>query len=81
MRIEGEVRFEFAHEKTARIVAELLEIDNRVAPRGMRISTGFKGKSAVTRLEYGRLNTFFATLDDLVFSERIVESILEKLGE
>ena len=79
MRVEGEVRFEYEDEESAQIVAELLEIDNRIAPRGMQISTRCEGTSVITELEYERLNTFFATLDDLAFTEKIIGRVLNTL--
>ena len=78
MRIQGEVRFEYEDNESAQIVSELLEIDNRIAPRGMRVSTRCDGRGVITTLRYNKLNTFFATLDDLAFSEKIIEGILNR---
>lgn len=76
MRAKAEILFEYEDEETAKLVATLLQIDNEIAPKSMQIVTGHRDHLVITDLTHERLNTFFATIDDLIFSTKIVEDIL-----
>lgn len=71
------ITFEYSGNREAAIVAEMLEVDNRVAPKKLRIETVNRGKTVITRVEHERLNTLFATVDDLIFTERLISSLIE----
>ncbi|MEE8402234.1 MAG: KEOPS complex subunit Pcc1 [Candidatus Hydrothermarchaeaceae archaeon] len=71
------ITFEYSDNREAAIVAKMLEVDNRVAPKKIRIETVAKGKTVITRAEHERLNTLFATVDDLIFTERLISSLIE----
>ncbi len=75
-------RLKFYYEDTgfAGKMAELLEIDNRMAPRKLRLRTHSEGGEVITSFEHERLNTFIATIDDLLFSEKLVEELLSYVG-
>ena len=77
MRLEGELVFTYKSRKTAGDVAGLIEMDNLIAPKTLRIRTGAKDADVVTRLASEKASTFFATVDDLFFSERLITELLE----
>jgi len=77
VRSEATVTYTYGDEETAGLVARLLELDNRIAPRGLKVETLQKGREVVTVVRHQNLNTLFATIDDLVFSERLITSLLE----
>lgn len=73
----AEVIFEYEDEKTADQVAHLLEMDNKVAPRELDVKTKAAGKEVITVVEHQNFNTVFATIDDLIFSEKLITSLME----
>ena len=77
MKAKARIEFEYKNEKTARLVSQLLEIDNKVAPRKLRIKTKNVGVKVITNIEHDKLNTFLATIDDLLFCERLIENLIE----
>ncbi len=76
MRAVAEVIFKYRNSDTAKVIAELLEIDNQIAPKKMEIKTRSKENTVITELNHDKLHTFFATIDDLLFSERVIEEVL-----
>lgn len=77
MKAKGKVVFRYKDSGTAKILARLLEIDNKIAPRKLKIKTGNKDNLVMTQLEHEKLNTFFATIDDLLFSEKLINGLIE----
>lgn len=77
MRLRGTVNFLYGDEVVAGQVAELLEIDNKLAPSKMSIRTVSSGKKVVTEIEHNKPGTFIVSLDDLIFSEKLICSILK----
>ena len=75
--LKAKITFVYGDDDTAEMVATLLQLDNEIAPKSMEIITKNKGKEVVTDLHHDRINTFFATIDDLIFSTKIVEDVLE----
>ncbi|RMF91065.1 MAG: hypothetical protein D6733_02195 [Methanobacteriota archaeon] len=75
--LEGEISFQYGDEETARAVAALIEMDNRIAPRTVEIHTWADGKRVLTSLRSKRTGTFFATIDDLLFTEKLIATILD----
>lgn len=73
----AEVVFEYPDERTAERVAHLLELDNKVAPRELEVRTSANGKEVTTVVEHQNFNTVFATIDDLIFSEKLITSLME----
>ena len=71
-------RFEFVYrdEQDAGTVAQLLELDNRVLPRKLKVRTVQEGKRVITRVEHESLGTFQAAVEDLLFCERLIEGLL-----
>ena len=80
----AEVILEYDSARRARAVADAVSADNVKAPVGLSVRTVCTGKKVVTRVECeGKLITFIATLDDLLFSASSAEKALrvtEKLG-
>jgi hypothetical protein len=77
MHLEGKITFEYNDEEKALNVSGLIQLDNDIAPRTIEIKTAAEGKKAVTRIKSERVSTFFSTVDDLLFSEKLVSRILE----
>lgn len=75
MKIEGIITIEYDSSDEAGMIAPLLELDNKIAPKSMDIATTSKGRRVTTRIKSYRLSTFFSTLDDLFFSEKLIKEI------
>ncbi len=75
--MKAKISFEYEDEDTAEMVAALLQLDNEIAPKNLEIMTKNEGQSVITDLRHEKLNTLFATIDDLIFSTRIIEDVLE----
>ncbi len=69
------LEFEYSTEREAELVARLLEIDNRVG--NIDIKTHAEGKKVITVLEHEKTGTFIATIEDLLFTERLISNLLE----
>lgn len=80
MLARARLEFRYGDAKTAQMIAELLEIDNRAVPRKLKLTTRREGGSAVTYVEHEKLNTLSATIDDLLFSERLMEELIADVG-
>ncbi len=76
MHARAELVFHYASEEEASHMAYLLELDNRVAPRGIRVKTVHKGKEVKTHTEHTNIGTLFATIDDLLFCEKLISEML-----
>ncbi|MFQ5976241.1 MAG: KEOPS complex subunit Pcc1 [Candidatus Hydrothermarchaeales archaeon] len=74
--MKARISFVYENEETAEMVATLLQLDNEIAPRNLKIVTKNEGTNVITDLKHKKLNTFFATIDDLIFSTKIVEDVL-----
>jgi len=71
------ITFEYSNNHKAAVVAKMLEVDNKIAPKKLKIETVNRGKMVITRLGHKRLGTLFATVDDLIFTERLISSLIE----
>jgi hypothetical protein len=69
--------FEYKNTKEAEIVAKMLDVDNRVAPKTLKIETVNKDNKVVTTVEHENHGTIFATVDDLIFTEKLVSGLVE----
>ena len=63
-------------EKHAKIIAEVLEADNRVAPESLFVKSYYKNNVVYTEIETPKIETLIATIDDLLSSQKLSESIL-----
>ena len=71
------VTFEYKSAEEAEVVAKMLDVDNRVAPKTLKIETVNKDNMVVTTVEHEKPGTIFATVDDLIFTERLVSGLVE----
>jgi len=82
--LEAEVTLEYGSARVAKAVADAVSADNLKAPSGMKVETACNGKRVFTKIEFdGKLATFIATVDDLLFSVSTAEKalcVMEKLG-
>ncbi|MFQ5887194.1 MAG: KEOPS complex subunit Pcc1 [Candidatus Hydrothermarchaeales archaeon] len=75
--MKAKISLVYEDEDTAEMVATLLQLDNEIAPKNLEILTKNEGSKVITDLRHDKLNTFFATIDDLIFSTKIIEDVLE----
>lgn len=76
--MEAEIILEYDDVKTAEAVAKAVSPDNFKTPRGLSIKTTWKKKKVFTRIECeGKLATFIATIDDLLFCTSTAEKTLQ----
>lgn len=79
-RLETEIILEYDDTKTAKAIAKALSPDNLKTPNGLSVETISKKKRVLTRITCeGRLATFIATIDDLLFCASTAERILRFL--
>jgi hypothetical protein len=76
MQLNGKISFEYGSEQIAESVARLIQIDNEIAPKTLKVRTSAEKTMAVTRIQTEKTSTFFSTLDDLIFSEKLISEIL-----
>ncbi|MEM2904830.1 MAG: KEOPS complex subunit Pcc1 [Candidatus Bathyarchaeia archaeon] len=69
-------------ERSARTVAEAIAVDNRPAPAGLSIETTVEERTVVTTIRSSaRLETFIATVDDLLESIQVAERTIQALKQ
>ncbi len=68
--------FEYETEEDAEIVSKVLEIDNKFAPKKLKVISKRIGKKVVNYIEHESYRTFYATVEDLIFTERLISKIL-----
>ena len=72
MKIEAIIQMEYENSKEAQISFQSLEVENK----GF-LKSELEGNILKFSLEGESLQTFLATADDLIFSEILVEKVLE----
>jgi len=80
MASSATIKFEYRDSRKAKIVARLLEIDNKVAPKKLKVETVSRGKKVITKVRHENSGTLFATVDDLIFTERLISSLMGNSG-
>jgi tRNA threonylcarbamoyladenosine modification (KEOPS) complex Pcc1 subunit len=76
--LEAEIVVEYADPRTARAIAEAISPDNLKAPINVSASTTRRGSRVITKITCeGKLETFIATIDDLLLSTSIAEKVLQ----
>ena len=76
--MEAEIVVEYDDAKIAQAVAEAVSPDNFKTPRELSVKTTVKEKRIITQIEHhGKLPTFIATIDDLLFSIWAAENTLQ----
>jgi tRNA threonylcarbamoyladenosine modification (KEOPS) complex Pcc1 subunit len=75
--LEATITLEYSDEKTAEAIAEAVSPDNFKTPQGLFIKTVEENNRVVTEIKAeGKMATFIATIDDLLFSISTAEKAL-----
>jgi len=79
--LEAEIKLGYDDVRLANAVAKAISPDNVKTPKGLSITTTRHTKRVMTRIEYdGKLATFIATIDDLLFCASTAEKALQTAG-
>jgi tRNA threonylcarbamoyladenosine modification (KEOPS) complex Pcc1 subunit len=75
--LEATIKLEYSNPKTADAIADAVSPDNFKTPTGLTIKTERKNSQVVTEMKAeGKLSTFIATIDDLLFCVSTAEKTL-----
>lgn len=75
--MQATIQLEYKDEKTAKAVAEAVSPDNLKTPAGLMVKTTLENCTVVTQIKCdGKLATFTATIDDLLFCASTAEKTL-----
>ena len=78
--LRATVTLEYKDEKTAEAIAQAVSPDNFKTPVGLQVVTARENNKVVTQIECeGKLATFTATIDDLLFSVSTAEKTLHAI--
>jgi hypothetical protein len=78
--LEAEIILEYSEAKIAEAVAKAVSPDNFKTPKGLSIKTTWKDNNVITTIKYeGKLATFIATMDDLLFCASTAEKTLQAI--
>jgi hypothetical protein len=76
--LQATVTLEYADAKTAEAIAEAVSPENFKTPAGLQVKTTQEGNRVITEIGYdGKLSTFTATIDDLLFSASTAEKAVK----
>ena len=79
--LEATITLEYVNQKTAEAVAKAVSPDNFTVPAGLRVETTKEKNNVVTEIICkGKLATFTATVDDLLFSVSTAEKTLQTVA-
>lgn len=80
--MEATVTLEYADDKMAGAVANAVSPDNFKTPIGLNVKTWRKDTKVVTHIQCeGKLATFAATIDDLLFCASTAEKTLQAINK
>jgi hypothetical protein len=72
--LEATVTLEYVDEQTAEAIASAVSPDNFKTPVGLLVRTARENNKVITQIQCdGKLATFIATIDDLLFSVSTAE--------
>jgi tRNA threonylcarbamoyladenosine modification (KEOPS) complex Pcc1 subunit len=78
--LQATVTLEYKDEKTAEAIAQAVSPDNFKTPVGLKVKTVQDSNKVITEIECkGKLATFTATIDDLLFSASTAEKTLHSI--
>jgi hypothetical protein len=78
--LEAKLTLEYSDSKTAEAVSNAVSPDNFKTPVGLRVKTVLEDSKVVTEIKCeGKLATFIATIDDLLFSASVAEKTLRTI--
>jgi len=76
--LEAEIALEYDDVRLAEAVAKAVSPDNLKTPSGLSIKTSWQSTRVITYVNYrGKLATFIATIDDLLFCASTAERVLQ----
>ena len=76
--MEATITLEYKDEKTAEAIAQAVSPDNFKTPIGLQVKTVRENNKVITQIQCeGKLATFTATIDDLLFSASTAEKTLK----
>ncbi len=76
--MQAKIQLNYLNEKTAEAIVEAVSPDNFNTPAGLQISTVRVNNRVITEIECdGKLSTFTATIDDLLFSASTAEKTVK----
>jgi hypothetical protein len=79
--LQATITLEYRDQKTARAVAEAVSPDNFKTPLGLQVKTELEKTNVTTHIvSEGKLATFTATIDDLLFSVSTAEKTLHTVN-
>jgi len=80
--LEAEVRISYENEREAKAVAQAVSPDNVKVPSGLFIKTTHRGTKVFTTMKCDlSLNTFIATIDDLLSCISVAEKTFGAIKE
>ena len=78
--LQATITLEYKDEKTAKAIAQAVSPDNFKTPIGLHVKTERDANKVITHIECeGKLATFTATIDDLLFSASTAEKALKAI--
>lgn len=78
--MQAKVTLEYVDQKSAEAVANAISPDNFKTPIGLQVKTVREERKVVTHIQCeGKLATFTATIDDLLFSASTAEKTLKTI--
>ncbi len=80
--MQARIQLEYKDEKTADAIAKAVSPDNFKTPLGLKVKTVRENNRVITVIECdGKLATFTATIDDLLFSASTAEKTVKAIRE
>jgi hypothetical protein len=80
--LQAKIQLEYKDEKTADAIAKAVSPDNFKTPVGLQFKTVRENNRVITVIECdGKLATFTATIDDLLFSASTAEKTVKTIRE
>ncbi len=80
--MQATIRLEYKDLKTAEAIAKAVSPDNFKTPLGLKVTTVQENNKVTTEISCeGKLATFTATIDDLLFSASTAEKTLKTIIE
>ncbi|HDD70313.1 MAG TPA: KEOPS complex subunit [Candidatus Bathyarchaeota archaeon] len=77
--MEAKISLRYEDKRLAEAIANAVSPDNFKVPKGLQIKTTLKDEEVFTRIKCkGKIATFIATIDDLLFSVSTAEKTLKK---
>jgi tRNA threonylcarbamoyladenosine modification (KEOPS) complex Pcc1 subunit len=78
--LQATITLEYKDEKTAKAITQAVSPDNFKTPVGLHVKTERDANKVITNIECeGKLATFTATIDDLLFSASTAEKALKTI--